>query len=82
MAAPADEPERRRNGVLLQEGRDYSDGSRLEVRDSERGGRGRDVFLIGVAGVRNLTDCGDDFCGQPSRSQDGLRIFYVREAGR
>jgi hypothetical protein len=82
MAAPADEPERRRNGVLLQEGRDYSDGTRLEVRDSERGGRGRDVFLIGVAGTRNVTDCGDDFCGQPSRSQDGLRIFYIREPGR
>jgi len=82
MAAPADEPERRRNGVLLQEGRDYSDGTRLEVRDSERGGRGRDVFLIGVAGARDLTDCGDDLCGQPSRSQDGRRIFYIREPGR
>jgi len=82
MAAPADEPERRRNGVLLQEGRDYVDGTRLEVRDSERGGRGRDVFLISVAGVRNLTDCGDDFCGQPSRSQDGFRVFYIRQPGR
>jgi len=82
LAAPADEPERRRNGVLLQEGRDYSDGTRLEVRDSERGGRGRDVFLIGVAGARDLTDCGDDLCGQPSRSQDGRRIFYIREPGR
>jgi hypothetical protein len=75
---PANEGERERNGILLQEGREYADGSRLEVRDSERGGRGRDVFLIGGARPRNLTDCGDDFCGQPSRSQDGLGVFYIR----
>ena len=78
LPAPADDAERQRNGALLQEGRDYADGTRLEVRDSERGGRGRDVFLIGIAGSRNLTDCGDDFCGQPSRSQDALAVFYIR----
>src|SRR5262249_12461574 len=77
LPPPADDAERRRNGALLQEGRDYADGTRLEVRDSERGGRGRDVFLIDT-GSRNLTDCGDDFCGQPSRSQDALTVFYVR----
>ena len=37
-------------GALLQEGRDYADGTRLEVQDSARGGRGRDVFLIDSAG--------------------------------
>jgi hypothetical protein len=78
LPAPVDDAERQRNGALLQEGRDYADGTRLEVRDSERGGRGRDVFLIGIAGSQNLTDCGDDFCGQPSRSQDALAVFYIR----
>jgi hypothetical protein len=78
LPPPADDAERERNGALLQEARDYADGTRLEVRDSERGGRGRDVFLIGGAGPRNLTDCGDDFCSQPSRSQDALAVFYIR----
>lgn len=80
LPAPADDVERRRNGALLQEGRDYTDGTRLEVRDSERGGRGSDVFLVSSAGAHNLSDCGDDHCGQPSRSPDGLSFFYVREA--
>jgi hypothetical protein len=78
LVAPVDEAEQKRNGALLQEGRDYADGVRLEMRDSTRGGRGRDVFLIDHTGARNLTDCGDDFCGQPARSQDGVTIFYVR----
>src|SRR5262249_18486721 len=65
LAPPADETERRRNGALLQQGRDYADGARLEVRESQRGGRGRDVFLINGAESRNLTDCGDDRCAQP-----------------
>jgi hypothetical protein len=81
LPPPVDEVEQKRNGILLQEGRDYADGTRLEVRDSTRGGRGRDVFLIDVSGPRNLTDCGDDFCGQPARSHDGLAIFYIRAPG-
>lgn len=79
LPAPADDAERRRNGALLQEGRDYKDGTRVEVRDSERGGRGSDVFLVSSAGAHNLSDCGDDHCGQPSRSLDGLAFFYVRQ---
>jgi hypothetical protein len=79
LPAPADDAERRRNGALLQEGRDYQNGTRLEVRDSERGGRGSDVFLVGGSGARNLSDCGDDHCGQPSRSLDGASVFYVRQ---
>jgi hypothetical protein len=78
LPPPADDAERKRNGALLQEGHDYADGSRLEVRDSARGGRGRDVFLVDGAGARNLTDCGDDLCGQPARAQDGLAVFYMR----
>jgi hypothetical protein len=79
LPSPVDDVERRRNGALLQEGRDYKDGTRLEVRDSERGGRGSDVFLVSSAGAHNLSDCGDDHCGQPSRSLDGLAFFYVRQ---
>jgi hypothetical protein len=83
LPPPTEVAERQRNGVLLQEAHDYADGTRLEVRDSERGGRGRDVFLIDRTGPqKNLTDCGDDVCGQPSRSQDGFRIFYIRERRR
>jgi hypothetical protein len=78
LPPPASDEERQRNGALLQERRDYADGTRLEVRDSERGGRGRDVFLVKAARSDNLTDCGDDRCGEPSRSLDGLQIFYVR----
>jgi hypothetical protein len=64
--------------VLLQEARSYADGTRPEVRDSERGGRGRDVFLIEGTSERNLSDCGDNLCGQPARSIDGATVFYIR----
>lgn len=77
--APVSVEDRQRNAALLQESRDYADGSRLEVRNSTRGGRGRDVFLISPDGAeRNLTDCGDALCGQPSRGADGRSVFYVR----
>lgn len=78
LPPPADDEQRRQIGVLLQEARSYDDGARLEVRDSERGGRGRDVFLIEGASERNLTDCGDALCGQPARSMDGATYFYIR----
>ncbi len=74
----SDDAERKQIGVLLQEARSYADGARLEVRDSERGGRGRDVFLIEGASERNLSDCGDNLCGQPARSIDGATVFYIR----
>ena len=80
LPLPADEAERRRNGALLQQGRDYADGARLEVRESQRGGRGRDIFLINGAESRNLTDCGDDYCAQPSRSADGATVFFVQRS--
>jgi len=79
LRPPSDDDQRRQIGVLLQEARGYADGARLEVRDSERGGRGRDVFLIEGVSERNLTDCGDYYlCGQPARSMDGATIFYIR----
>jgi hypothetical protein len=78
LAPPANESEQKRNGVLLQEERDYTDGARLEVRQSAHGGRGRDVYIIVDTQSRNLTDCGDDVCGQPSRSLDGFTILFIR----
>ena len=78
LPPPSDDAERKQVGVLLQEARSYADGARLEVQDSERGGRGRDVFLIEGASERNLSDCGDDLCGQPARSIDGATVFYIR----
>jgi hypothetical protein len=78
LPPPATDEERKQIGVLLQEARAYADGARLEVRDSERGGRGRDVFLIDGAYKQNLSDCGDQLCGQPARSMDGIMFFYTR----
>jgi hypothetical protein len=78
LPPPATDEERKTIGVLLQERRGYADGARLEVRDSERGGRGRDVFLIEGSRKQNLSDCGDDLCGQPARSMDRVMFFYVR----
>lgn len=78
LPAPEDDNERKRNGLLLQEMRDYADGIRLEVRDSERGGRGRDIFLVEGPKQRNLSNCGDDLWLQPSRSIDGNYVFYIR----
>ena len=82
LPPPADDAARKQIGILLQESRSYADGTRLEVQDSERGGRGRDVFLIEGAQEQNLSDCGDDVCGQPARSMDGTVFFYVRSARR
>jgi hypothetical protein len=78
LPAPTDDSERKRNGLLLQEMRDYADGIRLEVRDSERGGRGRDIFLVQGPSQRNLSHCNDDLCLQPSRSSDGNYVFFIR----
>jgi hypothetical protein len=78
LPPPEDDEERKLIGLLLQNARSYADGVRLEVRDSERGGRGRDVFLIDGARQRNLSNCGDDLCVQPSRSPDGNHVLFIR----
>ena len=77
-AVPGEE-ERERVAYLLQEPRDYADGTRLEVRRSERGGRGYDVFLLSDGRSRNLSDCGDDSCGQPSLTPDGKHVLFIRQ---
>jgi len=74
--------ERRETALLAQEERDYADGRRLEMRRSERGGRGFDVFLVDGGRVQNLSDCGDDACGQPSLSPDGTAVHFIRSRRR
>ena len=78
LPPPENDDERKQIGLLLQQARSYADGVRLEVRDSERGGRGRDVFLIDGARQRNLSNCGDELCVQPSRSPGGDHVLFIR----
>jgi hypothetical protein len=80
LPPPSNAAERKQVSVLAQEARSYADGASLEVGDSERGGRGRDVFLTKGTSERNVSDCGDDLCGQPARSIDGTTFFYIRSA--
>jgi hypothetical protein len=78
VAAPDSDEEREREAFALQEERDYADGTRLVVRRSERGGGGFDIYLIQGSAARNLTDCGNDRCGQPSLTSDGRAVLYIR----
>lgn len=76
--APESDKDRQRESFALQEERDYADGTRLRVRRSERGGQGFDIFLVKDGPQRNLTDCGNDRCGQPSLTADGSALLYIR----
>lgn len=65
---------------LMQETRSHTGGRTLLVDRSIRGGRGFDVFLrIGDKTV-NLSDCGDDSCGQASLSPDFRRALFIRQS--
>jgi hypothetical protein len=78
--APATPEEKKRQAALLQESRSYADGRRLSLRYSQRG-RGLDVFLEAPGNAAaNLSDCGDDACGQASLSPDGARVAWIRSA--
>lgn len=53
--------------------------ARLVIRSSKRGGWGQDVFIEWNGHKpTNLSDCGDDFGGQPSLSADGTRVLWIR----
>lgn len=64
---------------LMQETRSHSGGRTLLVDRSERGGRGFDVFLRTGGEIFNLSDCGDDSCGQASLSPDFRQALFVRQ---
>lgn len=78
--APKSEEEQERKSILEQENRAYAGNRSLHVERSTRGGRGFDVFFKTGELVVNLSDCGDDRCGQPSLSPDFRRVFYVRKS--
>ena len=78
LPAPETDADRQRKSFALQEERDYADGTRLRVHRSERGGQGFDIFLVKDGTQRNLTDCGNDRCGQPSLTADGSALLYIR----
>jgi hypothetical protein len=83
LSQPESDDEREQVAKLLQENRAYADGRQLIVERSQRGGRGYDVYLIAADGSKkNLSDCGDDACGQPSRSSDGRYALYIRDSAR
>ncbi len=77
-ATPATQADRERQSILLQESRAYADGRSLNIRYSERGGRGLDVFVATKgAPSTNLSDAGDNACGQPSLSPDGKQVVWI-----
>jgi hypothetical protein len=64
---------------LLQDTRAYAGGERLQSLRSERGGRGFDVMLTRADGrSMNVSDCGDDACGQAALIPGSSAILYVR----
>jgi hypothetical protein len=82
LPQPEKEQEKARVSMLLQENFAYADGRRLVVTRSQRGGRGYDVSLVTDDSTKNLSDCGDDACGQPSLSPDGRYVLYIRASSR
>jgi hypothetical protein len=79
IPTPQSEEEQKHKLALMQESRSYSGNRSLYVERSMRGGRGFDVFYNTGDQVINLSDCGDDSCGQASLSRDFRRVLYVRK---
>ena len=77
--APSSTEDQAQLSQLLQESRSYSGGKALHVDRSERGGRGFDVYLKSGGQTLNLSDCGDDSCGQPSFSPDFGQVLFIRQ---
>lgn len=77
LPPPSTGEERKRVSLLLQENRAYTNGVQLMVKRSRRG-RGYAISLVADGVVKILSDCGDDFCGQPSLSTDRRYVLFVR----
>jgi len=77
---PTSQEEEKRKSILEQENQSYAGDRWLYVERSTRGGRGFDVFLKKGDVAVNVSDCGDDACGQPSLSPDFRRVLFVRNA--
>jgi hypothetical protein len=79
--APRSDEELKFISILEQENRVYDGNRTLYMERSARGGRGFDIFLkTGQMERINLSDCGDDRCGQPSLSPDFRRVLYIRKS--
>jgi hypothetical protein len=68
LPAASTDREKEDIALLLQEDRLYSGNRRLDVARSKRGGRGYDVYYATNGNIVNVSDCGDDKCGQPALS--------------
>ena len=77
--SPLNETDEKRIALLLQEARAYAGDRTLFVDRSERGGRGFDVLLKVGDKTINLSNCGDDSCGQASLSADFKHVLFVRK---
>lgn len=77
--SPLSDDERTQLSRLLQEARTYTGDRSLFVERSERGRRGFDVYMRSEDKVINLSDCGDDRCGQPSLSADFRLALFIRK---
>lgn len=71
--------DRKRISLLTQETRSYIGDRTLFVDRSERGGRGFDVYLKSGNEVYNLSNCGDDRCGQASFSPNFRMVLFIRQ---
>lgn len=78
LPAPKTDTQRSQIALLLQENRSYADGFDLLVKRSTHGGLGYDVALVTGTRAKDVTDCGDDRCGQASLSPDRRQLIYVR----
>jgi hypothetical protein len=76
--SPLPDDEQTQISHLLQEARTYVGDKKLYVERSEHG-RGFDVFLQSGDVTFNLSDGGDDRCGQASFSPDFRRVLFVRK---
>jgi hypothetical protein len=65
-------------GFLMQESRSYAQNRAVFVERAENG-RGFDVYFKLGDKRYNVSDCGDDSCGQPTLSSDLRRIVYIRQ---
>lgn len=64
---------------LMHESRSYSNGNALYIDRSERGGRGFDVYFKTGDDTFNVSDCGDDKCGQASFAPDNNLVLFIRQ---
>ncbi|KPA19291.1 membrane protein [Candidatus Magnetomorum sp. HK-1] len=76
---PLSNEEQKWTSRLLQENRSYAGGRNLIIERSERGGRGFDIIMESNGKFFNVSDCGDDRCGQASLSPDFKLLLFIKQ---